>query len=263
MTQPFTRTHCRQLEATALTLEFGDGTVSEHMMKSFEEELVRLKGMVTNMGELTGAQLRAAIGCTEAPDSELANSVIQREPEANRMMHQIDNLVIRVLALRQPMAIDLREVLSALRIAIELERICDHAEDLAQRVITIRAARVEPVHSLVNLGRFAMEMVNDAMHAYTQRDEFEAQQVWTRDTELDAMYTALFRERLTYMLEDPHEISANTQMLFMARAIERIGDRATNISETVRYLVGGIPVEEERPKADATKSILLSTTSSQ
>jgi phosphate transport system protein len=232
-------------------------------MKPFEEELARLKGMVTDMGELTGAQLQAATGSIEGPDSELANSVIQREPEANRVMHEIDNMVIRVLALRQPWAIDLREVLSALRIAIELERICDHAEDLAERVITLRAARIEPVYSLVNLGRFAMKMVNDAMHAYTQRDANEAQQVWTRDTELDAMYTALFRELLTYMLDDPRGISANTQMMFMARAIERIGDRATNIAETVRYLVGGTPVEEERPKADATKSILLSTASSQ
>lgn len=233
------------------------------MTKPLEEELARLKGLVTGMGELTGVQLQAAIGSTEEPDSELAGSVVQREPEANRMMHEIDNLVIRVLALRQPWAIDLREVLSALRIAIELERICDHAEDLALRVITLRAARVEPVHSVVNLGRFAMTMVNDAMHAYTQRDTLEAQQVWTRDAELDAMYTALFRELLTYMLEDPGRISANTQMLFMARAIERIGDRATNIAETVRYLVGGTPVEEERPKADATKSLLLSTASSQ
>jgi phosphate transport system protein len=232
------------------------------MMKPLDEELVRLKGMVTNMGELTGAQLEAAIGSTEGPDSELANSVIQREPEANRMMHEIDNMVIRVLALRQPWAIDLREVLSALRIAIELERICDHAEDLAQRVITLRNARIEPVHSLVNLGRFAMKMVNDAMHAYSRRDTLEAQQVWTRDTELDAMNTVLFRELLTYMLEDPRRISANTQMLFMARAIERIGDRATNITETVRYLVGGTPIEEERPKADATKSIMLSAASS-
>ncbi len=105
-------------------------------------------------------------------------------------------------------------------------------------------------------------MVKDAMHAYTQRDALQAQQVWTRDTELDAMYSALFRELLTYMLEDPRRISANTQMLFMARVIERIGDRATNIAETVRYLVSGTPVEEERPKADETKSILVETPSS-
>lgn len=233
------------------------------MMKSFEEELARLESTVMMMGELTVAQLEAAIASTEGPDSERAASVIQCEPEANRRMHEIDNLVIRVLALRQPMAIDLREVLSALRIAIELERICDHAEDLAERSIALRAAHFEPVHSLVNIGRFATKMVGDAMHAYTHRDDSEAQQVWTRDAELDALYTALFRELLTYMLEDPRRISANTQMLFMARAIERVGDRATNIAETVRYLVGGTPVEEERPKADATKSILFSTPSSQ
>jgi phosphate transport system protein len=239
----------------------GDGSLSEHVIKSFEEELVRLKSKVVDMGKLTGLQLETAIASIEGPDSELAASVIRTEPEVNRMMHEIDNLVIRLLALRQPWAIDLREVLSALRIAIELERICDHAEDLAQRVTTLHAARIEPVHSLVNLGRFAITMVHDAMLAYARRDAVEAQQVWTRDAELDAMYTALFRERLTYMLEDPREISANVQMMFMARAIERIGDRATNIAEIVRYLVGGTPVEEERPKADATKSILLSTAS--
>jgi phosphate transport system protein len=233
--------------------------MTNHMMKSYDEELVRLKGIVTAMGKLTGEQLEAAIGSAERSDSELAASVIQREPEADRMAHEIDNLVIRVLALRQPMAIDLRHVLSALRLAIELERICDHAEDLAERLIALRAAHADPVHSLVNLGRYAMTMVNNAMHAYTQMDAVEAQDVWNCDTELDAMYTALFRELLTYMLEDPRQISANTQMLFMARTIERIGDHATNIAEIVRYLVGGTPVEEERPKADATKSIMLST----
>jgi phosphate transport system protein len=147
------------------------------MMKSFEGELVRLKGMVRDMGGLTGLQLEAAIRCTEGPNSELAATVIQREPEANRMMHEIDNMVIRVLALRQPWAVDLREVLSALRIAIELERICDHAEDLAQRVITLRHARIEPMHSLVNLGCFAMKMVNDAMHAYMLRANTDAKVV--------------------------------------------------------------------------------------
>lgn len=103
-------------------------------------------------------------------------------------------------------------------------------------------------------------MVKDAMHAYAEADAAQAQEVWNRDTELDEMYTSLFRELLTYMVEDPRRISATTQMLFMARDIERVGDRATNIAEVVRYLIGGIPVEEERAKADATKSIVLPTT---
>lgn len=230
----------------------------EHTVKSYEEELVRLNQMITGMGKLTGEQLDVAIGAAEGSDAELAARVIEREPEADRMAHDVENLVIRVLALRQPMAIDLRQVLSALKIAGELERICDHAKDLAQRLIALCGAHVEPLSSLVELARFAIAMVNGSMAALARMDAAEARAVWHRDSELDARYTALFREILTYMLEDPRQISAATQMLFMARTIERIGDRATNIAEIVLYLVGGTPLEEERPKADATKSMMLS-----
>lgn len=232
--------------------------MTEHMIKSYEEELIRLNRMITGMGKLTSEQLGAAIGAAERSDSEMAARVMEREPEADRMAHEVENLVIRILALRQPMAIDLRQALSALKIAGELERICDHAKDLAQRLIALCAAGVEPLPSLVELARYGATMVSDAMHAYAQMDAAEARAVWNRDTELDARYTVLFREFLTCTLEDLRQISANTQMLFMARAIERIGDRATNIAEIVLYLVGGTPVEEERPKADATKSMMLS-----
>jgi phosphate transport system protein len=167
--------------------------------------------------------------------------------------------VVRLLALRQPVAVDLRMILAALRIANELERICDHAEDMAKRLIALGTGGAKPVRSLVNLGRFATAMVKDAMHAYTARDAQLAREVWDKDRELDEMYTALFRELLTYMIEDPRRLSASSHMLFMARDLERVGDRATNIAEMVRYLVSGIPVEEERPKADATKSIMLAT----
>jgi phosphate transport system protein len=231
--------------------------MSNHLAKSFEEELLRLRNMVVAMGNLTIEQLQDAIQAVEKAESDLATRVIEREPEADRREHQIDNLVIRILALRQPVAVDLRQALSSLRIANELERICDHAESLAKRLIALSSQRSEPLRSLVNLGRFAVVMVKDAMHAYSEADDAQAQEVWNRDTELDEMYTSLFRELLTYMVEDPRRISTATQMLFMARDIERIGDRATNIAEIVRYLVGGVPVEEERTKADATKSIVL------
>jgi phosphate transport system protein len=158
-------------------------------------------------------------------------------------------------------AIDLREILSALRIANELERICDYAENMAKRMTVLGDAGVEAMHSLVVLGRFATAMVKDAMHAYATRDAREAQEVWDRDRELDATYTGLFRELITYMIENPRRISATTHMLFIARDVERVGDRATNIAEAVRYLVGGVPVEEERPKADATKSMTVPTAS--
>ena len=233
--------------------------MDDHLMKSYEQELTRLSSLVAALGELTGEQLDAAIASAERQDPDLAARVLRREPDADRMTQEIDHLVIRVLALRQPVAVDLRAVLAALRIGNELERICDHAEDFAQRAIALHAAQIEPAHSLVSLARYGAAMVRDTMHAYRQLDASEAQEVWNRDTELDQKYTALFRELLTYMLEDPRRISANTQMLFMARAVERIGDRATNIAEIVHYLVVGVPVEEERQKANATKSMMLST----
>jgi len=158
----------------------------EHTVKSYEEELVRLKRMVTGMGKLAGEQLEGAIGAAEHSDVELATRVIEREPEADRMAHDVENLVIRILALRQPMAIDLRQVLSASKMAGELERVCDHAKDLSQRLIALCGAHIEPLPSLADLGRCAITMINDAMHAYTEMDGAEARAVWHRDSELDS-----------------------------------------------------------------------------
>jgi len=235
--------------------------MSDHVIKQYEEELRRLREMVDAMGALTGEQLNAAVTAAERSDVDLAARVVEREPEADRMEHQIDSLVVRLLALRQPVAVDLREILSALRIGNELERICDYAENMAKRMTVLGDAGVETMHSLVVLARFATAMVEDAMHAYATRDAREAQEVWDRDRELDATYTGLFRELITYMIENPRRIPAATHMLFIARDVERIGDRATNIAEAVRYLVGGVPVEEARPKADATKSMIVPTAS--
>jgi len=231
--------------------------MTSHLSASFEDELLRLRSLVVTMGNLTIEQLQMALQALERLDSGLAGRVIEREPEADRLEHQIDNLVIRVLALRQPIAVDLRQALADLRIANELERICDHAKDLAERLIALVTDGNARLRSLVNLGRFAAAMVKDAMHAYQEADALQAENVWQRDKELDEMYTGLFRELLTYMAEDPRRISASTQMLFMARDIERIGDHATNIAEMVTYLISGVPVEEERPKADTTKSLVL------
>src|SRR5579875_3516941 len=220
--------------------------MTDHLIKAYEQELIRLNGLVAGLGALAEEQLAAAIGAVERPDPELAALVLRREPDADR-----------ILALRQPLATDLRAVLAALRIGNELERICDQAEDFAQRAIALTAAQIKPAHSLISLARYGAAMVADAMQAYRQLDAAAAQAVWSRDVELDQRYTALFREFLAHMLENPRWISADTQMLFMARAVERIGDRATNIAEIVHYLVIGTPLEEERHKGDATKSMML------
>jgi phosphate transport system protein len=235
--------------------------MTDHVIKQYEEELSRLRHMVLSMGTLAGEQLDAAITAIEHPDAALASRVVEREPDADRLQHQIDGLVIRLLALRQPVAIDLREIMAALRIASELQRICDYAENMAKRLLALGDAVVGPRSSLVAVGRFATTMVKDAMHAYTAEDAGKAQEVWERDRELDAMYTSLFRELVLFMIEDSHRITTGTHLMFIARDIERIGDRATNIAEAVRYLVIGVPVEEERPKADATKSMMVSPTS--
>lgn len=233
-------------------------SMTNHPTKPYEKELFRLNHAITVMGELTGEQLATVIAAAERSDARFAASVIERDPEADRMAQEVHNLAVRILALRHPIAIDLRQVMSALKIAGELERICDYAKDLALRLIALRTAQIEPLHSLLDLARSAATMVDDTMQAYTQMDVAEARAVWNRDAELDARYTAVFRELLLHMLEDPRRISAGTQMLFMARAVERIGDRATNIAEIVMYLVGGTAIEDERPKADATKSMMLS-----
>jgi phosphate transport system protein len=229
--------------------------MTDHLVKAYEEELQRLRSMVIEMGRLTGEQLVDIFDAAEQSDAGKAERVIEREPDADRLEHLIDNLVVRLLALRQPVAVDLRDILSALRIANELERICDHAEDIAMRLVALGVSALEPIRSLVNLGRFATTMVASAMRAYAEADAGQARAVWDRDRELDEMYSGLFRELLTYMIEDPRRITASSHMLFMARDIERIGDRATNIAEMVLYRVSGRPVEEERVKADATKTM--------
>ncbi len=229
--------------------------MSNHIVRSFDEQLRHLKQLVEQMGKLTTEQLKGALDALKKGDRAIAHRVVERECDADRMQHEIDRLSIRLLALRQPVAIDLREVLSAQRIANELERICDYADDLAQRLIALRTRGEEPIRSLITLGRFAVVMLEDAMAAYSARDNGRAAEVWARDKELDEMYSACFGKLLAYMMQHSERTSTGTQLLMMARAIERAGDRATNIAEMVRYLVRGTLVEEERPKADTTKSL--------
>jgi len=226
-----------------------------HIVKAYDEELRRLKERVVTMGALTSRQLEVATQAMERAEPDLATRVIEREPEADRLEHEIENTAIRVLALRQPMAIDLRQILSALRISNELERICDHAEDIARRLLSLHGETIEPVRSLGTLVRYAAAMVDDAMRAYREGDVRRAKEVWDRDQILDELYSGAFRQLLIFMMEDGRRISAAAQALFVARDIERIGDRATNIAELVIYEVGGKLVEEERPKADTTKSM--------
>jgi phosphate transport system protein len=224
---------------------------SEHIVKSYDEELQRLSKMIVEMGGLAECQLAAAIEAVQERDSELAARVIEDDAKVDQIERELDNLAIRLLALRQPMARDLREIFVALKIASDLERICDYCANVAKRSIALsQAPPVQPAHALPRMAHLALVLVKDVIDAYVEHDAEKALDVWNRDEELDEMYASLFREFLTYMMEDPRNIGACTHLLFMAKNIERIGDHATNIAENLYYLVHGTPLTQARPKGD-------------
>ena len=226
---------------------------SEHIVKSFDSELQRLYGEIGRMGEIAIAQLDAAIDVLMRRDSKAADRVIANDDAIDALEHEVSTDVLRLLALRQPMARDLREVYAALRISADIERIGDYAANVAKRSRVLnQSAPVAPVRGLPALAKLANELVRDAIQAYRDRDADRAVIVRNRDVEVDEAYTALFRELLTYMAEDPKQITACTHLLFMAKNIERIGDHATNIAENTWFLVHGETLPAGRAKGDLT-----------
>jgi phosphate transport system protein len=224
---------------------------SEHIIKSYDEELGRLNKTIVEMGGLAESQLAEAIEAVAKRDSDLAARVVEGDAKVDELEREADNLAVRLLALRQPMARDLREIFAALKIGSDLERICDYAANVAKRSIALaQTPPIQPVHALPRMGTLALALVKDVIDAYVERDADKAMLVWRRDEELDEMYSSLFREFLTYMMEDPRNIGPCTHLLFMAKNIERIGDHATNIAENLYYLVHGTPLTEARPKGD-------------
>ncbi|TAH43062.1 MAG: phosphate signaling complex protein PhoU [Gammaproteobacteria bacterium] len=230
---------------------------SEHIVKSYDEELDRLTGEILRMGDLALNELEAAINAAMERDSETAQRIVDSDQDVDNLEHEVSHDVIRLLALRQPMASDLREVLAALRIASDIERIGDYSANVAKRAIALnRVERVRPVFSLPRLGKLAGDILSEVLLAYRDRDADRALLAWARDEELDGLYTGMFRELLTYMMEDPRTITACTHLLFMAKNIERIGDHATNIAENVYFIVHGNRMPQARRKGDRTASLV-------
>jgi phosphate transport system protein len=224
---------------------------AEHIIKSYDDELERLNRIIVEMGGLAESQLAAAIEVVIDRDSDRATRIVEGDEQVDQLERDLDNLAIRLLALRQPMARDLREIVAALKIASDLERICDYAANVAKRSIALaQTPPIQPVHALPRMAHFALLEIKDVIDAYVARDADKAFAVWIRDEELDDLYASLFRVLLTYMMEDPRNIGPCTHLLFIAKNIERIGDHATNIAENVYYLVHGIPLTEARPKGD-------------
>jgi len=226
---------------------------NDHIVKSFDGELQRLHGEIQRMGEIAISQLDAAVDVLQRRDSDAARRVVANDDAIDTLEHEVSNDVLRLLALRQPMARDLREVYAALRISSDIERIGDYAANVAKRSMVLnQGAPVLLAHSLPILAKLANSLVKESLTAYANRDADAAKAVRERDAELDLQYTALFRELLTYMAEDPKQITPCTHLLFMAKNIERIGDHATNIAENTWFLVHGESLSEKREKRDST-----------
>jgi phosphate transport system protein len=230
---------------------------SEHIIKSYDQELARLDNIISEMGGLTESQLNSAMEAIAKRDSDLATVVIESDVRVDELEREVEGLAVRLLALRQPMARDLRQIIAALKISTDLERIGDYATNVAKRSIALdQSPPVRPVYALPRMGRYAVGMIKDILDAYVERDADKAMAVWLRDEELDEMYTSLFRELLTYMIEDPRNITTGTHLLFMAKNLERIGDHTTNIAETLYFLINGTPMQQMRPKRDKTSLTL-------
>jgi phosphate transport system protein len=229
--------------------------MNDHTVKAFTEQLEALSSSVAQMGGLAEAQLSDAIDAIAKRDTALAESAIAGDPRIDQLQQSIEEQAVRVLALRQPMAIDLRETLAAIKIASELERIGDLAKNIAKRAIVLnREPPIRLTHSLARMGRVTLSQLKHVLDAYSDRDPAGAEAVWRQDNEIDEIYNSLFRELLTYMMEDPRTIGLCTHLLFVAKNIERCGDHATNIAETVYHMVSGGHLATERPKADVTSS---------
>ncbi|HET9819811.1 MAG TPA: phosphate signaling complex protein PhoU [Rhodanobacteraceae bacterium] len=223
----------------------------DHIVRSYDTELARLTGELVTMGEMAASQLDAAMDALDKRDSLAAQRVVEKDDLLDAQEDRISEDVLRLLALRQPMARDLREVLAALRIASDIERIGDYAANVAKRSMTLNLSAPVPLATgLPALADVAGEMLHKVLAAYRNRDAESAHRVWKRDTELDTLYTGLFRELLTYMLEDPHSITACTHLLFIAKNIERIGDHATNIAENVWFVAHAEVLPEKRARHD-------------
>ncbi len=221
----------------------------DHTVRSFDAELLKLANTVVRAGGLVEAQLAAAMQALVRRDSQMAADVVAGDAKVDALEQEIQDMAVRLLALRQPVAQDLRHIVSALRIAGDLERIGDYGANVAKRTMVVnQAPPVRTVAAMPRMARLAQEIVKDVLDAYVERDVERAIAVWRRDEEVDELHTSLFRELVTYMMEDPRNITACTHLMFIAKNIERIGDHATNIAETIYYLVQGRPLKDARPK---------------
>ncbi|PWR21923.1 phosphate signaling complex protein PhoU [Zavarzinia compransoris] len=230
--------------------------MAEHIVSAFDNELNALKTKVLRMGGIAEANVAAAVQATVRRDRSLAERTISSDQRIDVFDGEIAELVTRLLALRQPMAVDLRLIVGTLKIATDLERIGDYAKNIAKRSTALGTAiPAQPLHAIPRMGELVLGMIKDVLDALSNEQVDKAVAVRDRDPVLDEIYNSVFRELLTYMMEDPRTITGCTHLLFIAKNLERIGDHATNMAETVYYILTGKRMHADRPKADVTAEI--------
>ena len=219
--------------------------MQEHTVKAFDEDITRLRGLIAEMGGIAEVAIEESMRALVSGDEELATAVVERDKKLDLLETEVDALAIRIIALRAPMADDLREIIAALKIGGVVERIGDYAKNIAKRVGKIEGRkRFEPLTLIPAMAEVAAEMVHDVLTAFAARDPVLAREVIERDAKVDAFYDSIFRNLVSYMVENPATISSAAQLLFVARNIERIGDHATNVAEMVHFAaLGTLPPE--------------------
>ncbi|MDW6025312.1 phosphate signaling complex protein PhoU [Mesorhizobium sp. BAC0120] len=232
---------------------------TQHISRAYDEELKYLANRIAGMGGHAERMVDEAVTALVNSDDGLARKVIADDLALDEGQREIDDKAILVIARRQPMADDLREIIGAIRISADLERVGDLGKNIAKRVVAVTEVRQPPslFRGLQALADLALTQLKEVLDVYASRAVDRIGFVRDRDEQIDAMYTSLFRELLTYMMEDPRNITACTHLLFCAKNIERIGDHATNIAETVYYIVTGQQMPAERPKEDKSHHVTL------
>lgn len=227
---------------------------SGHIVKSFDNDLGQIESLLLEMGGLVETQISEAVRALVDRDVELGEKVRGNDKRVDDLEIQINDLTIRTLALRQPMAEDLRAVVTALKVAANLERIGDYAKNIAKRTSVLAQSPHIGSYSttIKRMSKLVQDMVRDVLDAYVARDGQTAEDLRLRDEEVDQLHNTLFRELLTYMMEDARNITPCLHLLFIAKNIERMGDHTTGIAEQVYYLVTGTQLDDDRPKGDIT-----------
>ena len=233
--------------------------MTEHTTKAFDLDLQDLARMVAEMGGLAEKQIGEAIDALDRHDVALAQTIVENDALIDKLQRELEERAILTIARRQPMAVDLREIVAALRVSNDLERIGDLAKNIAKRVaaLDVDFHPQQILRGVEHMAELVLSQIKDVLDSYARRDSAKALVVWRSDEEIDSVNNSLFRELLTYMMEDPRNISFCIHLVFCAKNIERMGDHATNIAETVYFMVEGRTLTDARPKGDTTATVTI------